>query len=126
MNAIIFASILGLACVFLMNQSAFAESIMSFVPLVTLVDDNAGYLINNDQATIKKVKSFSIKLLESMTLDSGDKKSDDKKKDAKKKDTKKKETKKKDVKKKNKEIKKSTIKSKTKHDTVKNSINNVR
>ncbi len=100
-------------CVFLISQSALAE------PATT------------NQTPIKKSKSFTIKLFESMTLDSGDsKKPDDKKKDTKK-DTKKKEIKKKVEKKispkgtakKPKEIK---PQSKTKHDTVKNSINNVR
>ncbi len=139
MNAIIFASVFGLVMVFLSSQPAFAESIIQFVPFVTLADNNAGYLIKNDQAPITKVKSITIKLFESMTLDSGDKKSDkntikkDVKKDAKKdtkKDIKKKVTKKVEPKKKTlKEVKKSKIPKptqKTKHDTVKNSIGNIR
>lgn len=142
MNAIIFASVLGLVVVFLSSQPAFAESIIPFVPFVTLADNNAGYVIKNDQAPITKVKSITIKLFESMTLDSGDKKSDknmakkDANKDAKKdvkKDTKKKVTKKVDSKKKVetkkktlKEVKKSKTALKTKHDTAKNSIGNIR
>ena len=94
MNAIIFASVLGVTLAFLAIQPAFAESIIPFMPFVILADDNAGYMIKNDQAPITKIKSITIKLFESMTLDSGDKKSDKNmtKKDAKKdtKDTKKK------------------------------------
>ena len=75
-------------------------------------------------------KNITVKLFESMTLDSGDAKPDDK--NSKKKDTKK-DTKKKDTKKKEKkDTKKKLTKAKgkpplkTKHDTVKNSIGNIR
>jgi hypothetical protein len=72
-------------------------------------------------------KAYTIKLSEELTLDSGDKPKDKKsdKKDTKSKKDSKKDTKKKEVKKKPVKAKKAKA-MKTKHDTVKNSISNIR
>ena len=108
MNKAISACIFGVLAVILLSHYAFADSATKKV----------------DQIQPKKGKSLTIKLFESMTLDSGDKKPADKK-TTEKKPAKKAEPKKPTPKKitPKKPVKKT---SKTKHDTIKNSISNVR
>lgn len=138
---VILTGLAGLVCVCLISQAAsgFEPKIpLSNIPLVVLSDCDSGYLVNNcgnSQGTLKQTKGYEIKLKESLTMDSSDKKKDTKTKE-KKSDTKK--PKAKDLKKKFEKVKeklkakKKPITSskqseqKTKHDTAKNSIGNIR
>ena len=115
MNRAISACIFGILAVILLSHYSFADSAIKKV----------------DQ-TPKKGKNLTIKLFESMTLDTGEKKPADKK-TTEKKPVKKAEPKKpvpkKVVPKKpvpKKVIPKKPVATKTKHDTAKNSISNVR
>lgn len=84
MKAILFGIVLGLTCIFLLNQSALGQPITKFVPFVTLAESNSGYIIKSDQAPITKVKDFTVNLSESIAMDTGEKKPSEKKSDDKK------------------------------------------
>lgn len=122
MNTIISASIIGMILVIMIGHPVFAESSVK----ITAKDGKSA--AKAETKPVKKGKNYSIKLFESMTLDSGEKKQDAKtpaKKTAEKKVTKKVEPKK-VVKKPLKVTPKPKLSSKTKHDTAKNSIGNIR
>jgi outer membrane biosynthesis protein TonB len=140
-------SIASLVCVCLLSQVASGFEFKAppqHTSLAVLSGCDSGYLVKDcgNNAKITRTKSYTIELKESLNMDSNDKKPKDTKEtkpQAKKptKDTKKSEKPKKpepkkldkDLKKKFEKIKKTTKKTamqKTKHDTVKNSISNVR
>jgi hypothetical protein len=124
----------------LIGQAASGFVMMPNTALVILSGCDSGYLVKDcgNEATITKVKDYSVNLKESIKMDSGDKKQDTKEKKpvAKKvvKSSKYKSCDKyKDNSKKYSACKKSVDKKllkqqsqKTKHDTVKNSIGNIR
>lgn len=135
----------SLAYIIMINQNAFGlepkVSFSKFSSLVTLAECNAHYLVENcdsTQGTLKRIKSTTINLTETLTVDSNDKKPKDAKikKEKTKSESKSKKTDTKKDKKfekiKEKSKKKSKTysipsnKMKTKHDKVENSISNVR
>jgi hypothetical protein len=136
----ILAGMAAIACVCLVSQAASGFVMVPSTAFVTLSSCDSGYLVKDCQnkATITRVKSYSVNLKESLEMDSGDKKQDAKTKE--KKPTAKKEKNSKyklcdkyndNAKKfnscKNSIDKKLDKKSKkAKHDTVKNSISNIR
>ena len=133
----ILASAAVIVCICLIGQAA--SGFVAKTPstsLVTLAGCDSGYLVKDceNKETIKRTKSYSINLTESLKMDTGDKKKDaktEKKPDTKKvvKSSKYKTCDKyKDSSKKYNACKKAIDKKsqKTKHDTVKNSIGNVR
>src|SRR5574338_1253754 len=112
MNTIISASIIGMILVIMIGHPVFAESSVK----ITAKDGKSA--AKAEPKPVKKGKNYSIKLFESMTLDSGEKKSDAKtpvKKTVEKKVVKKADPKK-IVKKPVKVMPKTKLSSKTKHD----------
>lgn len=130
----------AIVCVCLVSQAASGSVMVPSTSFVVLSGCDSGYLVKDCQskATITRVKSYSVNLKESLEMDSGDKKPDTKTKEEKPAAKKDKSSKyklcnkyKDDAKKfnacKNAIDKKLDKKSKkTKHDTVKNSIGNIR
>lgn len=145
----VLASMATIVCVCLVSQAASGFVMMPSTSFVVLSGCDSGYLVKDCQgkSTIARVKSYSVNLKESLEINSGDKKPDTKTKE-KKAETKTKEKKPtvkkdesskyklcdkyKDNAKKFNTCKKAIDKKldkkseKTKHDTVKNSIGNIR
>lgn len=131
----IFASAAVVVCVCLVSQAASGFVMMPNTSLVVLSGCDSGYLVKDcgDKSTITRVKDYSVNLKESIKMDSGDKKADTKEKKPVTKKVVKSSKYKSCDKYKNSSKKYSACKKaidkkslKTKHDTVKNSINNVR
>jgi len=136
---VILTSIAVIVSICLIGQAASGFVMMPNTTLVILSGCDSGYLIKDcgSKATITQTKSYSINLKESLKMDTGDKREDtkEKKSETKKvvKNSKYKSCNKyKDNSKKYNACKKSIDKKldkksqKTKHDTVKNSIGNIR
>ncbi len=130
----ILASIAVVVCTCLIGQAASGFVMMPNTALVILSGCDSGYLVKDckSKATITKIKDYSVNLKESLKMDSDDKKDAKEKKPVTKKVAKSSKYKScdkyKDNSKKFNACKKSIDKKsqKTKHDTVKNSIGNIR
>jgi outer membrane biosynthesis protein TonB len=135
----------SLACVFMLGQNAFGfeqKTSFSKFSLVTLAGCTTHYLVENcdtSQNTIKRVKSTTINLTETLSVDTKDKKPKDAKQTKEKKSekttekTKKSDDKKKKIKELKEKLKKikeksktNTDKQKTNQSTIKNSTSNIK